>query len=975
MSVIETPLENERGQCPHFEHIDEKMLQQLFSKVAAIRSANYELFRFTHRPMEVFRGVTADPADTATENEIYQRFSQDGLKNFAVVIEGEVGTGKSELCAYLSHELRKEGRPILHIDKNDNLMTILSERIPEFYQEHFGEELPGADEFKNLKKDIEENPQTVANNATSGAILNLRHVDYQVKTTGEQENKIRDFIAEKLETLVNRGKYDQKVQFVTKEEYKQKEFLQIFDQEISVAEATDSLNEELWHEIRSRYRTSSLDDVLEKVGQRFSESRPVIVFEDFSIAAMEGEKLRNYMERDNVNDNWDFIIAGTRDATEVLHTQTAEDRFEFYQTNGSDSNSVLFLNEDSAVDFVRPYLGYLKAHDGSVNYERDGGSFELMPADAGSICDSCGFCDESFRDLYPFTDTFLQRIYESLPPSEQSPREYIMVVFESLYHYYKGFVDAPSSSKALRGMVNPISVADTVYDEAEVYAYLAKWYGTVDGEYVKVDRRFVDAFGFETEGLPREIEFTDSHVKIHSDDGGTVIRENQCPKCGSTERIPKDDGTVLCGQCKHQIIGPDPLTRKIEKAKKEVDAWFANPDEYPKTDMYIRAGLSDLFKELTDGYRLFEGQPLEYNLSSQRSPFVYPDENQSPDIDQVVLDREDFNRSDIRHIAEFGVRRIEKPRSADYEKILTRVGTQLTTIAIQWRDRILETQLENDDQLYKRHSGYELEDFILASYATLCLLENPTKRVTAERLNERFKEGGEFSMPPSLSKQIQEQLPDDVYKPLVKVMKSGEYIESLMGEFFGISANALDVPSVRNKLDATSPYNVLKMLGRKNISNISARLRFDTGYNVKDVADWFYDVRKALDEIVEHGYDGEVLEYVTTTIEGTDMTVVADIYNRLKTYESVNKDLQEELGKLCEYDNSDVQEVVDAVALTGALSKSVDFEYRQAALISLLLSNYPLVDQFRAVPIVQLSGEEAPSLGDRFKGVIEHYVN
>jgi len=30
---------------------------------------------------------------------------------------------------------------MLHIDKDDDLMSILSERIPEFYQEQFGEEL------------------------------------------------------------------------------------------------------------------------------------------------------------------------------------------------------------------------------------------------------------------------------------------------------------------------------------------------------------------------------------------------------------------------------------------------------------------------------------------------------------------------------------------------------------------------------------------------------------------------------------------------------------------------------------------------------------------------------------------------------------------------------------------------------------------------------------------------------------------
>jgi len=107
-------------------------------------------------------------------DRIYQEFSDNRVGNFAVVIEGEVGTGKSELCAYLSHRLRLDGRPMLHIDKDDDLMSILSERIPEFYQEQFGEELSRASEFKRLRDDIVDIPQTVADNATSGATLTLR---------------------------------------------------------------------------------------------------------------------------------------------------------------------------------------------------------------------------------------------------------------------------------------------------------------------------------------------------------------------------------------------------------------------------------------------------------------------------------------------------------------------------------------------------------------------------------------------------------------------------------------------------------------------------------------------------------------------------------------------------------------------------------------------------------------------------------
>ena len=358
-------------QCPHFEAVDEKTLRQLFSKVAAVRSDNKDLFEFTHRPIKVFRSPqgTRSEEEIVGEEEVYREFTDQRVGNFSVVIEGEVGTGKSELCAFLSHKLEEDGRPILHVDKDDDLMTLLSERIPEFYEKHFDEELPGASNFQQLREDLKKNASVVANNATSGAILNLSARGNEVDAQGKEE-KIREFVQDQLSLLVEKGEYAKEIKFVTEQAYRRNDFLQVIEDSIDVEDAVEAFNEELWREIRERYQTASLGDVLERVGDRFTDTRPVIIFEDFAITAMEGKRLRNYMERDKPSDNWDFVVAGTRDSTDVLHTQTAEDRFEFYRTNRQNSNSVLFLDEDSAVDFIRPYLGYFKSFDGSVEYDR-----------------------------------------------------------------------------------------------------------------------------------------------------------------------------------------------------------------------------------------------------------------------------------------------------------------------------------------------------------------------------------------------------------------------------------------------------------------------------------------------------------------------------------------------------------------------------------------------------------------------------
>lgn len=974
MNEIVRPDASGPARCQHFEEVDEKALRRLFSKVAAVRSEDYDLFQFTHRPMEVFRGTSAG-GETWTEDRVYQEFSENRVGNFAVVIEGEVGTGKSELCAYISHKLRNDGRPMLHIDKDDDLMSILSERIPKFYEEWFGEELPGASEFENLRDDIIDIPQAVANNATSGAILQLRRQEFEVSPDPRQEDKIRDYVAEKLERLVERGEYAQKIQFVGENEYEQRNELQIFDETVGVETAVNAFNDALWREIRERYNTASLDNVLEQVGQRFEDTRPVLVFEDFSIAAMEAERLRNYMERDKSSDNWDFIVAGTRDSTDVLHTRTAEDRFEFFQTNEQDSNTVLFLDEDSAVDFIRPYLGYIKSHDGSVRYDRDteAGSFELEQAPDSSICARCGFCDESFRDPFPFNQPFLRRIYSGLDESQQSPREFIMTVFEVLQNFHEGFVEVPSSADTLRPLRNTVSVADDVYEDAEEFADLAKWYGREQGEVVVVDRKFVDAFGLDTTGLPEAIELDEGEVLISATGDGPSDR---CPECGEEAWAVDDDGNRVCSNCGYGTGGTggkSPVEREIEEQKSQIDSWLENPDKYIDTDQYIRRALRDLFEEVTDGFRLMGATPLQYMLSSQKSPFVYPDANEAPDDDQIVLDPNDFRRSDLRRLVEFGVRRDMDAHSADFNAQLEASGTQLTDYAIKWRNRIIDTQLERDNRLYKRRASYDLTDFILASYATLTVLNNPWKEVTAERLNEQYQNDDELSVDAELLEGLSEILDHEEVQAIEKSVKDAKYVEDILGELLGVSASTLDVPDVRERLEEHPPYDVLEMLGRNQIGNIAARVRFTSGHNVRDFANTMYDVRKALEDAVDHGYQRETVVYVSNVLSGTAIGRVEDRYKKLNTYDSVDPELNEQLGQVCNHSQSELDATVEAATLADQLYGGDSFSKVTATLASLKLANDPLVTDFQKVPLSGTNG--SINLGADFMEVSEHYVD
>lgn len=961
--------------CPHYEQTDEKTLRRLFSKVAAVRSEDKQLFDFTHRRIEVFLSGSdqINNPETRSEDEIYEQFSTNRVGNFAVVIEGEVGTGKSELCAYLSHRLREEGRPILHVDKDDDLMSLLSERIPEFYEEQFGEELSGAEEFKQLRDDIKQSPQTVANNAASGAILNLRQRGYDASADMEQEDDIRDFVRDKLQLLVERGEYAQEIKFVTEGSYKQNDFLHVFEESIDTKEAVEAINRELWRIIRDRYGTASLDDVLEDVGGRFTETRPVIIFEDFSIAAMEAEKLRNYMERDKGSDNWDFIVAGTRDSTDILHTQTAEDRFEFYQTNKPDSNSVLFLDEDSAVNFVRPYLGYIKSHDESVRYDRNDeqGTFTLEAAEPGSLCDCCGFCDESFRDLFPFNEIFIQRIYEGLDESEQSPREFITKVFEVLREYYDGLVDAPSSSQALRRLTVRGPASDDVYEQAEELADLAKWYGRMQGDSIVVDRRFGTAFGLvapdaDSRDLPGSIEVTDTEIIIPASgaEPGPGPEPKPTTGTGTGTQPPEPDG-------------PSRVERIVNEHTGYIDSWLEAPSEREQTNHYIKVGLRDAIDHLTDGFCLFEGTSLVYNLSGQKYPFVYPRSDESPDTDQIVVDPKEFRRSDLRRLLEFGVYRDEDARNADYDKLLVQCGTQLTEYALRWRQKVSDAYLNGSSILYKRHAKYDFTDFVLSTYAYLVMLDSPWEQVTASTINEQFAADSEPSLDSDLRTRLKETLDPDQFSHVTTLFESAGYLEEALAELLGVSSNCLDVPEVRQRLMQSSPQDVLSMLGRAQIQNIESRLRFEKSRDrtkLRSLADTAYDFRRALDTVGEHNFEADVINLTATNFQGLSMDTVSEIVDSLATYDdSVNKDLLESLRKFSQKSQQDIDDAANGAELANRLHGGNGFDRIHAAVASQKLMGCDTVSTFRAITIVEQG--DAGSIGEKFLNAGEYYVN
>ena len=99
--------------CPHWQNISEKDFELLFTKASLTRKSDKKMFYYTHTPVKV-KDTSGNIID---ESEVLNEFRSNDPRKVVIVIQGNTGTGKSELCVHLSFELDKRGRDVFHINK------------------------------------------------------------------------------------------------------------------------------------------------------------------------------------------------------------------------------------------------------------------------------------------------------------------------------------------------------------------------------------------------------------------------------------------------------------------------------------------------------------------------------------------------------------------------------------------------------------------------------------------------------------------------------------------------------------------------------------------------------------------------------------------------------------------------------------------------------------------------------------------
>jgi hypothetical protein len=522
------------------------------------------------------------------------------------------------------------------------------------------------------------------------------------------------------------------------------------------------------------------------------------------------------------------------------------------------------------------------------------------------VCADCGLCSPEFRDLYPFTETFLSRLFAGLDDSEQSPRKYVTKVFNILDEYMSGAVQTPADSRELEGDVsNDISPSDTVYDKAEEYANLAKWYGVPSGENFVVPRAFVRAFGLSpSQAGVSGLEQRGEELLIPGSESEEEIGES-----GS------DSGTA--GTTDKSLV-----ERRYDEHIGDVDNWRMDPDNdrYTKVNEYITAALTDLIEYVTDDYQLWTDCELRYNLSQNKTPYVLGNTIQKPNDDQIILDQREFRRSELRDLLKYGIRLKTDGAEPNRDRQLSEMGTQFVGYAREWRSHVRETYIHSDHVLYRSGRSYDFDDFVVASYAWLVMLSEPHKPLSAERLNEVFTSDTALSLDQNLKQELEFQMPVEKKQELETLFENAEYIEKLVESRFGITSNALNLINLRERL-ATDPHEILSALAKTRIDRINSRIRFSSSAKLPDIATAFYNCCSTITDVatnLEDQYRG-VEQFVVSNLGDVDMQEVTEIGEKLDAISSVDSDFNTAVQQFTNIDTDQIQQAVEAATFTNTL--------------------------------------------------------
>ncbi|HYG57735.1 MAG TPA: hypothetical protein VD902_06670 [Symbiobacteriaceae bacterium] len=559
-----------------------------------------EVFRKVHTPIDrigvdFYREGPYEPfahEDQVTGWVLNSRGSAWGNRIFTIT--GETGSGKSELCQYISHRAKetKQHEPILISRSMTRLRDIVA-----LLHRHLG--LPEPDDIDEITgRPVE----TVRHAAVTECLLAVDSKAFQ-KYSGEQRQKLRSILQDvAFGRLIERAfrRYCQEVNYTGKERVLE---LMDFDEfENLMSGAAPFLNRaEVFPLLRSRVndgmkRLVQLGDMTErlrKIAKRYNDGgiRPVLIMEDLTSFGFVKEDLLDYLFDLNAG-NFDVVIGWTtgfeaeqlfRNPNEQVRSYMIDRMKGRFLTTSQDTRTAYFL-ERLHQPLVRRYLEAV----------RD-------PAVSGTIPDP-------FFPLNPYAVTrIFQHLLDDKGQSKRTPRLLIDVIGRVLRSDLPPWQEI--EQRLLRVNLSNWEWDDRLFhwkDRHPDAVAVLKWYGHPDSG--KIARKTVELLGLNwptdlAEYLSDEPIWAEAPAEPgHA--GRTVPPQPQAGQkpVGSVPAAGQGAVPPAKGGGTPPVPEPEPVKPARDPDLMELQEWLDGRD-YPSRQK-VKAGLAQLAGLVEDHRRI-----------------------------------------------------------------------------------------------------------------------------------------------------------------------------------------------------------------------------------------------------------------------------------------------------------------------------------------------------------------------------------
>jgi hypothetical protein len=786
---------------------------------------NRERFEKTHVPIRRIKVTRNNNVPGFNEEYIDEQAFRDGViasnlkdDNRMFFVVGESGSGKSELCQWLQYEIQDRTEsdssefthvPI-HIPRQVREPREVLGRLADYLDE---DDLDEAKQLANLPPSgvFEKTIGTIAVAFEKGdAVVELIENETFRQTVKENlgeyvdsfddpesELEFKPIAQETISDLLN--DYP-----AVREEYGQ--------QDASASEELfDIITRQAKEAIKDMLFVGDLKETLRQINERFQErdERPVLIIEDLTGFTIFQHEILSFFS-DLGASNWDVIIGVTTGMeqklvegrrADIASQDTINDRISARvtlteQIEGGGSKTLFLEQKNVYIELTQTYLNAIK-EESDTEFDPDPGisSDEL---------------DEVFgKDLYPFNEQFLTRIYKNLQEDDQrkqTPRVFLKFVLEGLLDNDKPPYQHAEILDTL-GKTRCMITAD--YEGAD--RDILKWYGKEikDKGIQKVDPRIPDVFGVESNGKAPLTEGNSNlcpecSAPMERTESGAFVCHNcdtTCGECGAP--MEKSNEYWVCTKnSSHQkpIGGKRGL---YEKRLQDLLDWRGEGSDFNKTshieegaERVIRFYYNNPTSLVRDECRSDASAAFWWNKGSQRIP-IHINNNDEPNYRKITLNRE-LPESLLKDILRLGI--YDENSVEEHIKNGSVDAHQLRTWAAKSVDNLklgLETDIKNE-------FGTDIDKIALFGKYLLNIFTGNGSEFSAQAL----------ATPVNMNQFSKSSKPRDLD---IDIGKLEEYGETLLGLFharFHLRTNIIDYERLKSHVEATSPRELTVAIGR-----------------------------------------------------------------------------------------------------------------------------------------------------------------